>query len=115
MDYPLYITAFGPAAMAAAALVNPNNVFRYFGIAAATPEIRNEIRAVYGGFGIALAALLVIGVTLPAYAPGIRLTVAVALLGMAAGRILGFCLERCGRWPWLFGAGELALGGALLV
>lgn len=101
--------------MGAAALVNPNNVFRYFGIDAATPDIRNEVRAVYGGFGIALAALLLIGSTLPAYAPGIRLTVAVALLGIATGRIVGFCLERCGRWPWLFGAVEIALGGALLL
>ena len=115
IDYPLYVTAFGLTGMGTVALVNPNYVFHYFGIEAATPEIRNEIRAVYGGFGVALAALLLLGAAWPDHAVGIRLTVAVALLGMAAGRMLGFCVERCGRWPWVFGCVELALGGALLV
>ena len=115
MDYPLYVTAFGLAGMGTVALVNPNYVFHYFGIKAATPEIRNEIRAVYGGFGVALATLLLISAAWPDHAPGIRLTVAVALLGMAAGRMFGFCVECSGRWPWLFGLVELVLGGALLV
>ncbi len=66
------------AGMGVVAVVKPKYVFRYFGVDAATPEIRNEIRAVYGGFGIAMAAILLVGETLPNYAPGIRVTVAVA-------------------------------------
>ena len=68
----------------------------------------------YGGFGVALGVLLLLAVRVPDYAPGIALTAAVALLGMAGGRVIGLCFERAGRWPWLFGALELLLGGALL-
>lgn len=102
------------AVMGAAALVRPAAVFAPFGVAAATPDIRNEIRAVYGGFGLAMAALLGASLALPAFASGIRLTAGAALLGMAAGRMVGFAVERAGRWPVTFAAVEVALGAALV-
>jgi hypothetical protein len=51
----------------------------------------------------------------PALAEGVRVTAAVSLLGMAAGRIVSWCVERTGLMPWVFGAIEIAAGGALLL
>jgi hypothetical protein len=45
---------------------------------------------------------------------GVLLAVAVALLGMAAGRVVSFSFERAGRWPWVFLVMETALAGLLL-
>src|SRR5690606_15566269 len=77
----LGIGLYGP--VAPAALVRP------FGVAADTAEARTEIRAVYGGFGVAVAGLLIAAA---ADAGGIRtgvaVTVAAALLGMASGRLV---------------------------
>lgn len=45
------------------------------------------------------------------YAVGLAL--AVALLGMAAGRLVGFVVERACAWPWCFAALEATAGAAL--
>ena len=111
----LAVTGLTFIAMGLPALVRPAGMVRYFGLTATTADLRNEIRAVYGGFGVAFGGLLLATiVALPAYAPGILLAAAVALLGMAGGRLLGFTCERAGRWPWVFGIIEVAAGAALL-
>ncbi|WP_425435808.1 DUF4345 family protein [Lentzea kentuckyensis] len=71
------------------ALAAPAALARPFRIVVDAPESRSEIRAVYGGFGIAIAAVL----TAAAFdVGGIRtgavVTVAAALAGMALGRLL---------------------------
>ena len=82
------------ALMGMGALVRPTVVTRQFGIPALTPEGRSEVRAVYGGFGLAVAAMLVVAVTSPDLRAGIAITVAVALFGMAVGRVVSAVIDR---------------------
>ena len=77
-------------------------------------DARNEIRAVYGGFGIAIAALLVLVSGNATLRPGVMLAVAVALLGMAAGRVVSLLIERTGKWPVVFLVMETVLAALLL-
>lgn len=110
------VAALGFIAMGVSALARPAGIARHFGLTTTTADLRNEIRAVYGGFGVAFGGLLIASLVLPpAYAPGIRLAAAVALLGMAGGRLWGFACERSGRWPWVFGVIEVVVGAALLL
>jgi hypothetical protein len=87
-----------------------------FGTTSLTADGRNEVRAVYGGFGIAVAALLVATARSPALRPGVLAAVAVALLGMAAGRVIAALAERPDRfYPcWFYCVVEAALAGVLL-
>ena len=82
------------ALMGMGALVRPTVVTRQFGIPALTAEGRSEVRAVYGGFGLAVAGMLVIAITTPDLRAGIAITVAVALFGMAAGRVVSAVIDR---------------------
>jgi hypothetical protein len=80
------------AAMGLVALVRPAYVVGVFGGTAATVDARNEVRAVYGGFGIAIAMLL-LGAP-PEMREGVVVAVAIALAGMAGGRVVAFVVER---------------------
>ena len=103
------------ALMGAYALVHPEQVVAVFGTRGLTVDGRNEIRAVYGGFGVAVAAALWVSLRAPAWAPGVLFAVALALLGMAGGRLVSLAVDRgLGGYPALFGATELVLGGSLL-
>lgn len=105
------------ALMGLAALVQPAAIVALFGGTAETPDSRNEIRAVYGGFGIALAALLFATLSsTSAWRGGALLAVAVSLIGMAGGRLIAFVVERPqGFFPTVtFLIVELVLAGALL-
>lgn len=102
-------------AMGVVALAAPQRVLAYFDITVVPVAARNEVRAVYGGFGIALGILLVLAPLWPTFYPGIVLTAAVALLGMAGGRLAGWALDRrFDAWPRRFLFLELALAGLLL-
>ena len=89
---------------------------RPFGVTPETPTSRSEIRAVYGGFGLAIAAVL-------AYADfrggdvqkGILITVGVALAGMALGRIVSAVVDdRTPFYPnWFYCLVEAAAAAAL--
>ena len=117
MSVLVAVVAIFFAGMGAAALVRPAIIWAPFGVAPTTPAARNEVRAVYGGFGIALAALLVIADRASAgFRDGVLVAVAVALAGMAAGRIVGFVVEprSAGRFTVLFGAIEVLLALALV-
>ena len=105
------------AGMGAAALVRPAVIWAPFGVAPTTPAARNEVRAVYGGFGIALAILLVVADNASAgFRDGALVATAVALAGMAGGRIVGFAVEPrgVGRFTVLFGVIEVVLALALV-
>ncbi len=108
------VTGAAFLAMGLAALARPGRIMATFGVHAVTPDLRNEVRAVYGGFGVAFGALLLASAQLGALAAGVQLAAGVALLGMAAGRVAGWCVERSGRWPVLFGVIECVAGAALL-
>ena len=108
------IVMFFFALMGIAAILKPRMVFAFFDTPAANPNIRNEIRAVYGGFGLAVAGILYWGAIEPTLSQGIYLTVAVSLIGMAAGRFISLIWERPGKWPVVFFAVEIALALALI-
>ncbi|MGH3715320.1 MAG: DUF4345 domain-containing protein [Micromonosporaceae bacterium] len=76
-------------------LIAPGKLIAPFGIELGTATARTEVRAVYGGFGLATGVLL----TLAAFdvggiRHGVAITVAVALAGMAFGRLIGRLAER---------------------
>jgi hypothetical protein len=117
-DILALVVAAGFALMAAGALVRPRAVLAQFGVDAGTVEGRNEVRAVYGGFGLAVAAVLAVAALGdPSTAEGIYVAVACALAGMAGGRIVSAVAE----WPrslypvWVYFAIEVVSAAALLV
>lgn len=100
--------AAGYAGIGLASLVRPAMVPALFGGSAPTAASRTEIRAVYGGLPLAVAAGL-------AAAPvAAAVPAAVISAGMAAGRIAGATLEpeRPAPVTVLFTAIELALAAA---
>ncbi|MFC8042521.1 DUF4345 family protein [Nocardia sp. NPDC057353] len=86
------IAALAFALMGLAALAAPGRIVAPFGLRADTPTARSEVRAVYGGFGIAMAGLLAAAAAGGAPA-GAVLAAGVALLGMAAGRLVSRLLD----------------------
>jgi hypothetical protein len=97
------------------ALARPEHVVALFGTRALSIDGRNEVRAVYGGFGLAMAAILFATLREPPWVAGALLTVSLALFGMAGGRLVSRLIDGgAGRMPWLFFAIELVLASALL-
>jgi hypothetical protein len=76
------------------ALASPESISRTFEMPTLTPAGRNEIRAVYGGFGLAVAAMLVLALYTPSLRAGVLLAVAGSLAGMAGGRLVAALVER---------------------
>ena len=71
------------------ALVAPAALARPFRIVVATPECRSEIRAVYGGFGVAITVVLAAAaLNVGGIRTGAVITVGAALAGMALGRVI---------------------------
>ena len=118
MSVAVAIVAIFFAGMGVAALVKPAFIWAPFGVAPTTPESRNEVRAVYGGFGLAVAALLIAADSASAaFRDGVLVSVAVALGGMAAGRVLSALVEPRALfgWPGFFLLVEVGLAGLLLI
>jgi Domain of unknown function (DUF4345) len=102
------------AALGLAALAIPNRILLSVGIAVVKQDSRNEIRAVYGGLPLAFASLLCVAIVMPHLASGILLTISMATLGMAAGRLLSLFLDRgMGTIPMLFAAIELIVASLI--
>ncbi|MFL6089828.1 MAG: DUF4345 family protein [Aeromicrobium sp.] len=105
------------AAMGVAALVRPAVIWAPFGVAPTTPASRSEVRAVYGGFSLAVTALLVYAVedASAGVRAGILLALALSFFGMAAGRVVSALVEprTLLAWPGFFLVVEIA-GGSLL-
>ena len=100
--------------MGICAFVQPKSVVSFMQLVPETVDARNEIRAVYGGFGIAVSALLVYAAYHDDIRSGVLVAVAAALLGMAFGRIVSLFIERPGKWPLIFIVVESGLAGLLL-
>ncbi|NKY88617.1 DUF4345 domain-containing protein [Nocardia veterana] len=99
------------------ALIAPALLARPFQFRVAGAVSRSEIRAVYGGFGVAMAAVL--GWSAVGDGPqhsGTALTVGVALAGMAAGRVVSrLCDAPTGFYPiWFYCLVEVIGAGAVL-
>lgn len=88
----------------------------YFAIQHADGGRRNEFRAVYGGFSIAISGMLVLAILDVALRPGIVFTVVAVVFGMALGRVISFAIDGYfERYAVAFFVLELLLGGALLL
>jgi hypothetical protein len=112
----IVLAACGFALMGIGAIVKPNVVTQQFGIPQLSVAGRSEVRGVYGGFGLALAAILVVALVIPDVRTGITITAAVALLGMAAGRIISALIDRSlPRVALLYLVIEVVMGALLLI
>jgi uncharacterized protein (DUF697 family) len=99
------------------ALAAPAALVRPFGITLGESASRSEVRAVYGGFGLAIAGVLV-------FAPvadgdvrkGIVIAVGTALAGMALGRVAAAVLgDRTSFYPnWFYCLVEVVAAAALI-
>lgn len=104
------------AGMGLQALGWPEKILGNFGLDYLPPDLRNEVRAVYGGYGIAISLLLLSSLYLRELGQGFLLAVAVSVLGMAGGRMISFEIEPApGPFPLTFLCVEIALATALLV
>ena len=116
-EFLIIVVALFFAGMGAYGLAVPDRLVAPFRLVADSATARAEVRAVYGGFGVAVAGLLFFA-AFDAY--GIRsvaaVTVAVALLGMAFGRIVSAVADRPTRFypVWFYFVVELVLAGLLL-
>ncbi|MGW0007256.1 DUF4345 family protein [Nocardia grenadensis] len=82
------------AGMGLYALAVPARLTAPFDIAVTTATGRSEVRAVYGGFGLAVAgALGWAALATGELGRGVVLAVAVALAGMATGRVISRILD----------------------
>jgi hypothetical protein len=100
------------------ALAAPRALIRPFGVTLESATSRSEVRAVYGGFGLAIAAVL-------GYAAfrggdlqkGVLITVGIALAGMALGRLVSAMFdERTPFYPnWLYFVVEAVAAAALFL
>jgi hypothetical protein len=99
------------------ALAVPALVLEPFGVNLESPDGRNEVRAVYGGFGLAVAGVLVAAaLDAGAVREGVLVAVGFALAGMAFGRLVSRVVERpSGFYPiWFYFLVELVGAGVLL-
>jgi hypothetical protein len=94
MPVSLFIAFILFAAMGAGLIWKPEYVSRLTGVELTTVESRNEVRAVYGGFGVAMAIAMFIAMVSTGLRGGIMVTTGLALIGMAAGRGYSIWLER---------------------
>ena len=98
------------------ALAAPERITAIFGTTGLTADGRNEVRAVYGGFGVAVGVLLWVAASSPALRAGVYVAVAASLGGMAAGRLIAAVFERPGRfYPcWFYCFAEALMAAVLL-
>lgn len=104
------------AGMGCYALAVPDAIIRPFGITLGSAAARSEVRAVYGGFGLAIAGVLGYAVVADgAVRTGILITVGAALAGMAFGRLVSAVLdERTAFYPnWFYFLVEAVAAAAL--
>lgn len=96
------------------AMVRPHNLLEGFGIEARQDDSRNEIRAVYGGFPLAVAGLLLFSLARPDLSDGILITLATCSAAMAAGRVVSAVIDRrMGKAPLIWTVLELVVAGLI--
>jgi len=103
------------AGMGVYALAAPAALIRPFGITLTEATSRSEVRAVYGGFGLAIAGVLAYAAVEPDVRTGILFTVGAALAGMAFGRLVSAVVDdRTAFYPnWFYCLVELLAAAAL--
>lgn len=113
MDIIIFTIALAFLGMGMLALIKPASIGTFFDVQFESVDSRNEVRAVYGGFGIAMSLALVLATQYAEWRQGILVCVALALAGMATGRLQSALIERPGFWPWFY-FGVESLGAGLL-
>jgi len=104
------------AGMGCYALAAPTAIIRPFGITLGGAPARSEVRAVYGGFGLAIAGVLGFAAVAGGdVRTGILIAVGAALAGMAFGRLVSAVLdERTAFYPnWFYCLVEALAAAAL--
>ncbi len=104
------------AGMGCYALAAPAAIIRPFGITLGEAASRSEVRAVYGGFGLAIAGVLGYAAVADGdVRTGILIAVGAALAGMAFGRLVSAVLdERTAFYPnWFYCLVEAVAAAAL--
>jgi hypothetical protein len=113
-DTFLYAGAALFAAMGLGSIVAPNKVTSQFGIPRLSVAARNEVRAVYGGFGLLMSGMLVAATQSSELRRGAGLTITAALLGMALGRVLSAVMDRAlPTIPLLYLVAEVAVAAMI--
>lgn len=97
------------------ALAAPAALIRPFGITLGEAASRSEVRAVYGGFGLAIAGVLAYAAVEPDHRTGILITVGAAVAGMAFGRLVSAVVDsRTSFYPnWFYCLVEIVTAAAL--
>ena len=104
------------AGMGLYALAAPARLVGPFDITLGSAAARAEVRAAYGGFGLAIAAVLVVALATSDLRTGILTTVAAALAGMAFGRLVSALDSRTSFYPnWFYFLVEAVAAAALFV
>ena len=112
VDMAVGLVAAGFAVMGAAGLAAPTRVLSQFGVAVETASGRNEVRAVYGGFGVAAALLLLIAPD--SMDTGARVALGALLAGMASARVVSAVVDRALSWPvFIYGLIEVVAAALL--
>jgi hypothetical protein len=102
-DAPILLALGLALVMGLGAIATPIRVTRQFDILELTAAGRNEVRSVYGGFGVAMAVMFALALWRPELRGGICLTAAAGLAGMAGGRLLSALIDRqIGRYPLFY-------------
>jgi hypothetical protein len=114
-DLPVYLAIAGFFVMGVGAIVKPRLVTAQFEILDLSAAGRNEVRAVYGGFGVMTAAALLIALQQPELRAGVLVAVAASLSGMAGGRVVSAVIDRAiDKWPLRYLLLEAAVATMLL-
>lgn len=79
--------------MGIVSLYDPATPPALFGITQTTADFRNEVRAIYGGYGLFVGFMLIASFYSHRLRPGIRVAVALSVCGMAFGRIVSVIIE----------------------
>jgi len=104
------------ALMGVCGIITPVRFLRFVGSETLGRDGRNEVRAVYGGFGLMMGGILLYAVQETAYQPGILLCMGLALAGMAIGRIISIVPDRGISAFMVFTCiSEFVAGGVLLL
>ncbi|GBF49476.1 hypothetical protein LPTSP4_09890 [Leptospira ryugenii] len=107
-DTFLLFVSFLFAGMGISAFPNPVWITKQFGISELTASGKNEVRAVYGGFGLCMSLALILAYCIPEIRNGVCITVALALFGMSLGRMVSAAMDRSiAKLPAFYGAIEL--------
>ena len=114
MRFGVYVNMVFFLGMGLLAIISPSRLAEIVHFSLPDSVARNEVRAVYGGFGLAIAGMLVIALRLPAYRDGVVLCIGVALLGMAFGRLVSFAVDGSSRRAFGFFFLEVSLATLLL-